>query len=173
MGNLMPKASSLLHFASCDLGAADAGHQPLRDSQSGCWGFDNLVDSFAAGGSRRAKGSRGGYGPWRQPPPFKLRGGHSDPHSGPESSWASHGAPCSSTSVQTSRGSATDGTPQARLAALLVNLMDDDINRPGSSVLTAGQQALYDICKRDLHGFMVLHVGDPADELLITDSGGL
>ena len=146
----MPRASSLLQFASCDFGAADAGHQPLRDSQSSCRVFDNLVDSFAAGGSRRAKGSRGGYGPWRQPPPFKLRRGHSDPPSGPESSWASHGAPCSSTSVQTSRGSAVDGTPQAKLAALLVDLMDDDINRPGSSVLTAGQQALYDICKRDL-----------------------
>ena len=28
--------------------------------------------------------------------------------------------------------------------------MDDDINRPSFSVLTSGQQALYDLCKRDL-----------------------
>ena len=69
---LMPRDASLLHLDSCVFGAADDSHQPLRDSQSSCGVFDNLVDSFAVGGSRRAKGSRGGYGPWREPSLFKL-----------------------------------------------------------------------------------------------------
>lgn len=55
--------------------------QPFWDFQLSCKGTDNSLGTFAVPGSSRAKGSRGGYGPWRlEPSFFKLKGGST--HSG-------------------------------------------------------------------------------------------
>ena len=106
---------------------------------------------FAATGSSRAKGPRGSYGPWKhQSGFFKLRGGAIQQALPLEEAQPDRGAPSSSTSVQAHQSTATCGTPQVRLASLLVDLMEDDVPDMRDSILTPGQKALYDLRKQDL-----------------------
>ena len=124
--------------------------QPGGLDQESCRDLVNSFDPFAAWGSKQVQFSHGGYGPWRAPQPFKLRGGGS-PHPPPKGQQPlSLGAPSSSTSVQILRDSAERGTPSARLAALLMDIMEEEHTTSSSPFLTPGQQALYDLCKKDL-----------------------
>ena len=97
-------------------GVADI-FQPGGNDQLSCRVAVNSFDTFAAWGSNQVPCSHGGYGPWRDPHPFKLRGGglRSSAQTGQQS--RSPGAPSSSSSVQVPRDSAERGTPQARLVA--------------------------------------------------------
>ena len=52
--------------------------------------------------------------------------------------------------MQAHLSTAVRGTPQVRLASLLMNLMGDDDHTMGDTILTPGQKALYDLCKQDL-----------------------
>lgn len=81
---------------------------------------------------------------------FKLRGGANQQALPQEEAQPDRGAPGSSTSVQTCKSTATCGTPQVRLASLLVDVMGDEDQSMGASGLTPGQKALYELCKQDL-----------------------
>ena len=107
-----------------------------------------ILSDFA--GSRFFQG-RGVYGPWRsEPGTFKVKGGAGLDGLPDLSNQPDPGAPCSSTSVRTCPGTVTNGTPQARLARLTVDIMEDDNPSLTEEVLTPGQRALYDLCKQDL-----------------------
>ena len=149
VGNRALKVASEPISSSKPTGVAENSQLGDNDQLS-CRVAVNSVDTFAAWGSNQVLRSHGGYGPWRDPHPFKLRGGglRSSAQTGQQPS--SPGAPSSSTSVQVPRDTAERGTPQARLVALLVDIMDEGHAYPSSNFLTPGQQALYDLCKKDL-----------------------
>ena len=107
--------------------------------------FDVLI--LKARGSSKAAV----YGPWRtEPGIFKVKGGAGLDEGTDLSNQPDPGAPCSSTSVRTCPGTVTNGTPQARLARLTVDIMEDDNPSLTEEVLTPGQRALFDLCKQDL-----------------------
>ena len=52
--------------------------------------------------------------------------------------------------MQALRGTASNGTPQVKLAALVVDIIGDKGSHRTLSILTPGQQAWNDLCKKDL-----------------------
>ena len=153
MGNIVREGFGSLVFDSQALGLADTTSQCDGVSYRSCRERDNSHDTFAFAGSRLFQGGRGGYGPWRSEPGFfkvKGEGGGGHSVSTHQSTQSGIGAPCPSTSAQTRQGTATYGTPQARLARLMIDIMDDEDQSMQDEILTPGQQALYDLCKHDL-----------------------
>ena len=151
VGNtLMLSPGSLTHGIT-QYGASDTYGQTIWGSQMSCRALDNSFDSFAATGSSRARGPRGSYGPWKQESGFfKLRGGANQQALPLGEAQPDRGAPSSSTTVQAHQSTAARGTPQVRLASLLMDLMGDDDHTMGNTILSPGQKALYELCKQDL-----------------------
>ena len=151
MGNLDREGLGSLVFDSQTLGLADTSSQSEGGFHKSCRERDNSQDTFAFTGSRFFQGGRGGYGPWRsEPGSFKVKGGSGHPASIDQSAQPGLGAPCSSTPAQTFAGTAAYGTPRARLARLMIDILEGEDHSMSDAILTPGQQALYVLCKQDL-----------------------